>query len=268
MRTLDQDEKNFLSELISKSEQLGPVNLASLIDPILENKEIHLFDRSQKAEVRFDQATFMGEPDIVHIVRSTSWILIKYVNLLKYLEDTNQIYLYQEREFPSEYTYGQIPQGNAVISSEIKDPSVIRGLIYMSYRTVVLSQSIIDFVKNNFQTQDDIKHAQNLKIGEDSLKIGRESISKASTAIWISIALGVISIFVSFYLSQVNSEQKVILNKQQFKTLESLVNENTQMIIKQIESSSTPIPDTINAKIINQIEIREKIKHENNLGKK
>jgi hypothetical protein len=218
--------------------------------------------------LRFDEAIFLREPDLVHIVRSTSWILMKYINLLKYLEDTNQIYLYQEREFPSEYTYGQIPQGNAVISSEIKDPSVIRGLIYMSYRTVVLSQSIIDFVKNNFQTQDDIKHAQNLKIGEDSLKIGRESISKASTAIWISIALGVISIFVSFYLSQVNSEQKVILNKQQFKTLESLVNENTQMIIKQIESSSTPIPDTINAKIINQIEIREKIKHENNLGKK
>jgi hypothetical protein len=243
MRTLDQDEKNFLLELVKKDEQLGPINLASLIDPMLKNKEIHLVYKTQKAEVRFDKETFLNNPDLVPIVRATSWSLMKYVKLLEYLENTNQVYLYQEGDFPEVFTYGQIPIGNPVITSEIKDPSVIPGLIYMSYRTVVLSQSIKDYVKNNFQTQEDIKHNQNLTLGK--------------IALVISVALGLISIFISVHYASVDKEQDVKINSNQVESLIINQDKNTRMIINQIESSSITIPDTIKTEVTNQIEIKK-----------
>lgn len=60
-------------------------------------------------------------------------------------------YLYQESEPENTSRFGQLIQSNPYITYQIYDPYIKKLLIDYSHRTIIVGQTVIDYVKNNFQ---------------------------------------------------------------------------------------------------------------------
>ena len=261
MITLSELEKDFLKRIVDLSERTYDMFLGNLLDKDLLNIDVFLDRQKNIAEFRFDQQCFPANTDFVYKVREMSWTFMKLVKLLKYLEKENYLYLYQESEPENTSRFGQLIMENSFVSYQIYDPDIKKLLIDYSHRTIVVGQSLIDYVKNDFKTQEQLRHEQNVAIAEQNLNIAnasldkaeigitqsKKSIGRATIAIIISIILGLISIGSSFYLANQQTKSETRINKQQFNSL----NQGIISIDSILKNSA--IPDTINAKIVNEI---------------
>lgn len=264
MITLSDLEKDFLKRIVDLSERTHDMFLGNLLDRDLQNIDVYLDRQGNIAEFRFDQQFFPADTDFVYKVREMSWTFMKLVKLLKYLESENYLYLYQESAPNNTSRFGQLIQSNPYISYQIYDPDIKRLLIDYSHRTIVVGQTVIDYVKNNYQTLEQIRHTENIHIAEQNLKVANESIDKAEigitqskksikTATWaiiISIILGLISIWTSFYLAEKQSETPITIEKTQY--------ESIKQDIKSIDSTiqNMKIVDTLKTEIVNEIKIK------------
>ena len=264
MITLSDLEKDFLKRIVDLSERTHDMFLGNLLDKDLRNIDVHLDRQRNVAEFRFDQQYFPADTDFIYKVREMSWTFMKLVKLLKYLESENYLYLYQESEPENTSRFGQLIQSSPYITYQIYDPDIKKLLIDYSHRTIVVGQTVIDYVKNNYQTLEQIRHlenkqiaARNLIIANDSLdkaEIGltqsKKSIKTATRAIIVSIVLGLISIWTSFYLSEKQSKNPITMEQKQFDSL----NQN----IKSIDSTimNFKLSDTLKTEIVNEIKIK------------
>lgn len=257
-------EKEFLKRIVDLSVRTHDMFLANLLDRDLQDIDVYLDRQRNIAEFRFDKQ-FPPDTDFVYKVREMSWTFMKLVKLLKYLESENYLYLYQESAPNNASRFGQLIDGNPYISYEIYDPDIKRLLIDYSYRTIVVGQTVIDYVKNNYQTLEQIRYAESKKIAEQNLEVANKSIDKAETgirqsntsikiatsAIIISIVLGLISIWTSFYLSEKQAKTPITIEKVQY--------ESIKKNIKSIDSvmQNMKIFDTLKAEIVNDIKIKK-----------
>ena len=264
MITLSDLEKDFLKRIVDLSERTHDMFLGNLLDKDLRNIDVHLDRQRNVAEFRFDQQYFPADTDFIYKVREMSWTFMKLVKLLKYLESENYLYLYQESEPENTSRFGQLIQSSPYITYQIYDPDIKKLLIDYSHRTIVVGQTVIDYVKNNYQTLEQIRHLENKQIAERNLIIANDSLDKAeigltqskksiktaTRAIIVSIVLGLISIWTSFYLSEKQSKNPITMEQKQFDSL----NQN----IKSIDSTimNFKLSDTLKTEIVNEIKIK------------
>jgi hypothetical protein len=264
MIILSELEKEFLKRIVDLSERTHDMFLGNLLDKDLRNIDVYLERQRNIAEFRFDQQFFPADTDFIYKVREMSWTFMKLVKLLKYLEGKNYLYLYQESEPENTSRFGQLIKSNPYIAYQIYDPDIKKLLIDYAHRTIIVGQTVIDYVKNNYQTIEQIRHIENKQIAEQNLKVANDSIDKAEIgiiqskksvktatgAIIVSIALGLISIWTSFYLSEKQSKNPITIEKTQFESLKH--------DIKLIDStiSNLKIVDTLKTEIVNEIEIK------------
>ncbi len=235
MRTLDSEEKLILTQIV-ESHQKGEMTwLANLVDKYLVNKDIRILFHYKRAFVHFDEQIFLADPNLVEIARETSWVLMKFVNLLKYFQDQGYLYLWEETQNQHEHEgrYGRLIEGHSSIVQEINDKHIADLLVTYSFRTIVVGQTLIDYVANGYKTTDELQSEANLKIARDSLdeakqsvklsseslQEAKKSVSKATVAIWVSVLLTVVSLASSFYLGYQQSNGETKVNSKQFDNL-------------------------------------------------
>lgn len=130
------------------------------------------------------------------------------------------------------------------------------------------SEELIQFVKKEFKTAEDIKHEENISIANDSLSearnsvvISKTSVSRATVAIWVSVLLALISISSAFYIFNLQAKNETKLNSNQYYEL----TDKLEMVSKSIEKVKQEIniirvPDTIKTVIVEPVELKSKKK--------
>jgi hypothetical protein len=257
MITLVNDEKDFLKSIVDLSKRTNNMFFGNLVEKYLINIDVQIIDKDN-IEYRFDEEYFLKSHDLRDVVHNISWTFMRFIKLLKYLEENNYLYLYQETESPIELRFGQLIRNNAFIVYQIHDPEIKNLLFNYSFKTIVIGQTLIDYVSNGFKTEEQLRHEANLKIAEKnltianaSLKAAEISVKRATYAIIVSIILGIISIGSSFYISNKQSKCETKMDKTQFNSLNNgIVSIDSILTINSKH-------DTINAKIIKEIRIKK-----------
>lgn len=277
MRKLDQEEKQFLTVIINSYKSGNLPCLADLVDNYLVNKDIQIDFVQRTTEVHFDQHIYLNNNNLPDEARQISWTLMKLVNLLKYLQDQNFLYLWKEANNNSVERYGQLVVNNPKIPYNINDKHIAELLVDYSFRTIVLGQTLVDYVQNNYQTTEDLQFNKNIKIANDSLETARQSIvqsndsliisrdslktskdsleearksvSKATSAIYVSVFMTLVSIGVSTYLVNYQTEQPISIDSKQ---IDQVLNN-----IKEIENK-IKLPDTLKTIVTKPIKIDTK----------
>ncbi|MCX7743878.1 MAG: hypothetical protein N2167_04850 [Flavobacteriales bacterium] len=225
MKKFDTDEKYIISEIVTRWKNGQAVCLADIVDRFLLDIDVKLDYQNRTVELLFDQQKFLHLTNFTTIVTDKAWLLMRFVTLLKYLQGLDYIYLYQQGNVPKQPTrFGLLLKGNTPVSYQITDPIIVDFLLDYSYRTIVVGQILIDYVENDFKTDEQIRHDENIKIAKDNLDVAnnslvqaKKSVNRSSVAIGISILLGILSIAVSIFLSQRPIDAKI--NKTQYETL-------------------------------------------------
>jgi hypothetical protein len=208
------------------------------------------------AEVRFDQQVFLNNPDMAHIAQETSWTLMKFVNLLKYFQDQDYLYLWQQTPNNQPSRYGQLTVGNAYIEHAVSDSHVAGLLVDYSFRTIIVGQTLIDYVDHDYQTTDQVQHAENLAIAQGSLSEAQTSVKRATQAIMIAIALAFISIIATFYLANQQSNSATKIDTVQMESLSTQfdgIQEAVNEVSNQLEN--LVLPDTVKTVITKPVKV-------------
>lgn len=251
MRTLDQDEKQILTEIVQSHRQGQLTCLANLVDRYLVDKDIYIDFTKKTAKVRFDQQVFLNNNNLPDIARETSWILMKFVNLLKYFQNQDYLYLWNETQNNQQNRYGKLEVGHADISHAVNDAQVEELLVDYSFRTIIVGQTLVDYVANDYKTTEELQHEENISVAQasleearqsvvlsrESLQKARTSVSRATVAIWISVLIAFASITTSFYIANKQADNEIKIESGQF---DKLTNE-----FDQLEESITTVKDDL-----------------------
>jgi hypothetical protein len=186
MISLSAEERTFLRKIVVLSAKTFDVFLGNVVDSELPNIDVFVNINNQIVEYRFDTAYYQNPTEFPLLVRNLSWKFMRYVKLLKYLESINYLYLYQESAPENESRFGRLIKDNPYIGFSPYDPEVRKLVIDYSYRTIVIGQTLVDFVKNEFKTQEQLRHEENMVVAETELKISKESLSHAQKGINLS----------------------------------------------------------------------------------
>lgn len=234
MRTLSEAEKNFTHELIRISSNSYNVFLSNIVDKELVNIDVYLDYHNNAIEYRFDKRMYDSNPnEFMNFTRDFSWKMVRYYNLLKDFERQNMLFLYQESPIQNNSRFGRLVDGNQHISSNLNDPDIIKLILEYTRKTIVINQSLLDYVNNDFKTQEDIKHIQGISLSEENLKIANESLiiagkslKKANITIILTLLIFIIGTIVnvcvafkdsppikidSIQLNEIKSNQKEII---------------------------------------------------------
>lgn len=154
--------------------------------------------------------------------------IITFFNLIKDLQDERKIYLIGDND--KEGLLG--PEFSEKISFA---PDLDAIICDTFFKFIAVSQDLIEYVKNDFKTDEEIRHNQTLKIS----KIG----------IWIAIFIGLSSILLSVYLDN-KDDNTVKLDSVQF---ENLIEQQNRAIYSQekVNESLLNYIDTLNYNLKN-----------------
>lgn len=168
MRALYDLEKDIIRSLIDYHNRGIIPNIASLVDPLLRNIDIHLDYQNRAVELKIDQADFTPELAI-DTVRSLTAQLLAVVNLLDYLEKNGYVSLYWEATPGQHERFGQLIEGNTPISYALPDRRMTDLLLENSLKSILVGQPLIEFAQDGFRTKDDIAFRTNMCIALSSL---------------------------------------------------------------------------------------------------
>ncbi|MBA9079881.1 hypothetical protein [Rufibacter quisquiliarum] len=249
MRTLDQDEKDFLTVIINYYKNGQFTNLASIVDRHLQDIDICLDYKNKTAEVKFDYTKFITNTNLLYKVQEISLILMKYVRLLQYLQGQDYLYLYQVAQTSTTNRYGQLISGNQSISYKIQDPHISSLLVDYSFRDIVLDQPLIDFVNAGYRSLEQVRHEQNVEIAQNSL-------FKANISIIVALFIGAISIGISWYFAQ--NQGTTAIDESQFQSIRKKLDESNVNLTKLAdEISKQKLPDTVKTIIMTPVRIKK-----------
>lgn len=209
MRKLSKDEKEFLKSLKKLSERSQNVFLANMIDDQLNNIDIHLDYEKNLVTYQFDQRMYEENKegfDFMEFVRAFSWRMVNYIKLLKYLEDQNMIFFYQESQTNRFKRFGRLVAERTFISHEVKDSDIAKLICEYSEKTIIVNEAFNEFVRNNFESDEDRKHRENIEmaqknfgIAQDNLVAAKKMIYVAKITIWITVGIFILGSILSFY---------------------------------------------------------------------
>lgn len=240
MRKLSEEEKIFTRELLRISSISYNVYLSNIVDKELNNIDIFLDYQNQKVEFRFDQNMYQQNPsNFISFTRDFSWKMIRYFNLLRDLEKYGMLFLLQESPTKMNLRFGRLVTGQTFISSSLNDIDIIKLILDYSLKTILINQSLREYVENDFKTEEDIKHRQNIGISEENLRIAndsleiasqsldaskealnasKESLKKTNITIWVTIGIFVLATIINLYIAFRNPEP-IKLDTQQLNEL-------------------------------------------------
>lgn len=269
MRKLSSLEKEILDKLINSPalKEQGLILCAKFLEDNYIGKD---FEMSLLVKCSTKQV-FMSIPkkkqDFDEFQRKKTIFIITFFNLIKDLQDGRRLYLIGDDdkegilgpEFEVKVNFA--PDLNSIICDTF-------------FKLIYVSEDLIDFVKNDFQTVDELQHKENLKVAsssleearksvtlsEKSLHQARQSVSRATIAIWVSVLLALISISSAFYISNLQAKNETKLNNKQFIELTNKLDSVTKNLekVKQ-EIGFSKMPDTLKTVVIEPIELKGKI---------
>ncbi|MNY41280.1 hypothetical protein D3C86_1760800 [compost metagenome] len=73
------------------------------------------------------------------------------------------LFLYQEGPDEKTSRFGRLIHKNNFISAGINDKDAIKLILEFSKKTIVINESIREYVRNDFKTKDDIRHFENIE---------------------------------------------------------------------------------------------------------
>lgn len=187
MIALSPKEKRFLKDLVAKSATADHLFFTHLVDEFLQNIEVHLDFNKQSVSLHFDNQAYGDTKELEKVAKNTSWTFLKFIKLLLQLEKDNFLYLYKEPVVHPHARYGQLADSKSFISYPIYDPEIKTHLIDYSFRTIVIGQALIDFVTHDFKTEEQLRHEENVRISEQSLKMANESFLETKKSIDLSL---------------------------------------------------------------------------------
>ncbi|MBO6793051.1 MAG: hypothetical protein JJ895_04015 [Balneolaceae bacterium] len=168
MRTLNQFERTIVNRIVNYHNQGILSNYASVIDHLLDNKDIYLDYNARTVEVRAD-VQFYNAGNLVDVVEQITAELVTTVNLLDDLEKNGYVTTYLQAANNGQIRYGQLVVGNQHIPYQFVDPDLVNMLLDCSFKTILVGQPLIDYVNNGFQTNDQVSQTRNIRIAVISL---------------------------------------------------------------------------------------------------
>lgn len=266
MRNFSEFEKKAIKKITEK--EFSDTNVLDLLSDIAlnEHRGIHIDFENKKltAIIKPTDSLFFNE-------------LVESVFLIKYLEKESLIFFHSNYEPPSKGDY--LKHKTSLINSDTSkaytknefSTTIFDDIVNFQKTYFVCSTELIEYVKNDFKSLEQIRHEENLKESEKNLVIAKQSLDKSDTglelsrlsikkatlAIFISIALGLISIFSSFYFAHKQSDNEIKIDQKQFELMRNkieLIETNIDSInfyVKKIK-----VPDTITSKIVNVPKIK------------
>jgi hypothetical protein len=189
--------------------------------------------------------------------------LIESIYLIKYLQKESLIYVHSNFDIESgDYI---LKKANSIINETNKkeynrtvfSTTIFDDIINFRQSYFICSTELLKIHKNKFISTEQTRHKQSIKASEDNLEIAKKSVMKATVAIYLSIALGILSISSSFYLADQQSSSETKLDFEQF---EKLININ-DAIRTEVQSIDSMLKiknniDTTNIKEVGNKELR------------
>lgn len=212
--------------------------------------------------------------------------VISIVNFLDYLMDNHLIYFVSRSNLMpawlSPVELGQYEEFENVHVNKIEDKYFIKKVKHFYDKDIYLSQTLINYYNNDYKTDDEIRHNQNIKIANESLAESRRgldiseksleeskksielssvavkdskiNIDLARTGVFIALMFGAIGVIFSWINSQnndlkIDSEQFNIINSELQKI--EKVETKLEKILEQINSKDTTITKIISLPITN-----------------
>jgi hypothetical protein len=171
MRAINDFERAIIKRILDYSKRGDNPNIASVIHPLLRDKDIVLDFKNTAVELRLDSHVYNND-DISTIVQKITNELVITVNLLDYLEKNGYVVTYLDSNVVSPYSYGQLVLGNKFIKYDFVDLKLIDLLLNFSLKTILVSQELIDFVeKYGYQSRADYNTHISINIAVFSLII-------------------------------------------------------------------------------------------------
>lgn len=235
MREFDDFEKRIIRKLKGFKERGVNLNFLSILADFFTDRGIEVNKKTDEAWICFDTRklctydqsinAWIPKVDLVYETAPTTEVIIKVIFLLNYLDKNGIVFLFDfarsDKDVVSFPEFNTKPVPTKLI---VSDKKVVELLISYFHKEIVISQSIITLVNNNFLTTEEIQHAENVGYANRSLKAAEKSIKSANRAIKYSIILGVVGLVISIYsivLTQRQIEQPIEIKKEQLENLKS-----------------------------------------------
>ena len=100
MISLSLEEKDFLKSIVNLSKRTRNMFFGNLVDKYLSNIDVHITDKKD-VEYRFDEQYFIETKSLHEVTLKISWTFLRFIKLLKYLEENNYLNFYLEIEDPN-----------------------------------------------------------------------------------------------------------------------------------------------------------------------
>lgn len=252
MRQINDFEKAILKAIIQYHDNGIIPNLGSVIDPRLQNKDIYLDFVAGTVEIRAD-TLFYNAGTLIDEVRGLTLEIVTAVNLLRDLQKNSYVTLFLESPLPNNIRYGQLVVGHTYISATIHDPTVTSLLLDYSLKSVLVGQPLINFVNNDFKTDEKVQAEGDTAQALQDSSVNRRNLNIALFALCLSTLLTIWEIYngtqeVKYGKMQVEQEQNVKLNETQQQAIENKLDESkkilkqTKVILQEIKQLETPKP--------------------------
>ncbi|WP_312172168.1 hypothetical protein [Chryseobacterium sp.] len=192
MRQLSENEKKFTSKLVDLSQRSSDVLFSNIIYAEMSNTNISIDYSNEHVEFHFDKQLYDTNPSIfLDFVRSWSWEVVRYIKLLEYLEKMDLLFLLQESSDEESIEFGTLIVGNQFIRKSIHDKSLIKLILKYSSKTIIINDSLIEYVKNNFKTKDDLHYENNTQLSNRALRIAKYTLIATAVIFVISTAINI-----------------------------------------------------------------------------
>jgi uncharacterized protein YfkK (UPF0435 family) len=180
MRTLSDEEKSFITELVRISSSSQNVFLGNIIDRELNGVDVYLDYANKKVEYRFDEGLYKQDPSqFMDFARVFSWKIMRYVTLLRDLEKEGMLFLYQESPNVPNSSFGRLVRGRIPISNGLNDTQAISSILEYTKKTILINQSLLDFESNDFKTEDALRHLESVEYSKKNLELADQSLKSS-----------------------------------------------------------------------------------------
>lgn len=228
MRDLNKFEKDLLSRIVNYYKDGVTPNIASVIEPLLVDKDIFLDFENRKVELRVDER-FFEKGNLVDIAREITLALVTLVNLINDLEKKGFLSVFLEGDHDKRERFGQLIVDNKHITYDFIDNKLVNLLLDYSLKSIIVNQSLINFVDRGFQTKEELSK--------------RKKINIAVISIVITAALSIVGLVFSYISLHPNSldQETIILITEPIHhqiELDSIGLENHRVIIGVIKSDT------------------------------
>lgn len=268
MRTFDTFEQQLIQKLKDLYVRGTLPNMIFLIDDCFQNMGLDFNKPKNIVHILYDSDFYpVNETSSENIITEStkiSRVLMKTIFLLEYLESQGYIFMFTEgMQTKKIEQYSKISNEIPPIKQQINDPKICKLILEFYPKSILISQSIVDLVNDNFKSKEEIRHVENLRVANENLEEAKIAVVKAENSvniasqslleskkgvklsrcsIWVALGIGILSLCISSYSIYQTSKtrtQKVEIDSIQFLKIEKMINTVTdeeKVISKKTDS--------------------------------